>query len=168
MEVSRFTDGPTRCEVWRLPDAGWDHWAATVDRFLAHAIRGSIAAEYAGEPIEWLEVNHWPSSGRLIVFPSSNGPHGDRGERVCFELASAHLEAASRWISCSDLESDQELAWAELAERIWRRIGECLVGGMAARELAAARQEHRLRVAAYDYNPGEGPWRLTESGAFAA
>ena len=23
MEVIRFTDGPTRCEVWELPDAGW-------------------------------------------------------------------------------------------------------------------------------------------------
>ena len=34
----------------------------------------------------------------LIVFPSQDGPHGDRGERVCYELSSEHLETASRKI----------------------------------------------------------------------
>jgi hypothetical protein len=167
MEVITFDDGPTRCEVWKLPDGGWDDWAATVDRFLAHAIRG-IAAEYAGGTVEWLELNQWPISGRLIVFPSQDGPGGDRGERVSFELASDHLEAASERIGDTVPEPKQEAAWEALARRVWRRIGECLRDGDAAVELAAARRSFRLRVAGYDYDPGEGPPRLTESGAYLA
>src|SRR5262245_44712841 len=139
MEVIQFTDGPTRYEVWELPDAGWDDWAGVVDRFLAHAIQG-IAAEYTNAQAEWLEVNHWQDSGRLIVFPSQDGPHGDRGERVCFELSSKHLEAASRHISKAIQGREQEAAWEVLAERVWRRVGECLVRGEAAAELTAARR----------------------------
>ncbi len=165
MEVIRFTDGPTRYETWELPDAGWDDWAAIADRFLAHAVR-AIATDCPAGAAEWLEVNHWPYSGRLIVFPSRDGPHGDRGEPVCFELSSAHLEAASRRIGASVPDADQDAAWAVLAERVWRRVSECFAGA-AGRELAAGRVLHRLRVAGYDYQPGEGPWRLTEAGAFA-
>ena len=53
MKVSHFTDGPTHCEVWQLPDTGWDDWSEILDRFLAHAIR-RIAHEYADERVEWL------------------------------------------------------------------------------------------------------------------
>ena len=166
MEVTKFIDGPTRYEVWKVPDAGWGHWAETVDRFLAYAIQG-IVAEYAGEPIEWLEVNHWQISGRLIVFPSHDGPGGNRGGRICFELSSAHLEAASRRVSDFVPEAEQDGAWAVLAERVWRRVGECLISGAAAADLVAARRSHHLRMAGYNYTPGEFPPRLTESGAFA-
>ena len=167
MEVIRFTDGPTLHEVWELPDAGWDDWATTVDQFLAHAIR-AIVAEYTGEPVEWLEVNHWQVSGRLLVWPSQEGPHGDRGERVCFELAGMHLETASRVISESAPDAEKDAAWAALADRVWRRVGECFTSGGARRELAVARRSHRLRVAAYDYNPGEGPFRLSQDGVYGA
>jgi hypothetical protein len=107
VEVVRFTDGPTRHEIWELPDAGWKDWCTVADRFLAHAIRG-IATEYASEPVEWLEINHWPYSGRLIVFPSGDGPHGDRGERVCFELAGEHLLSEFRRINAEASEADRE------------------------------------------------------------
>ena len=167
VEVIRFLDGPTRHEVWKLPDGGWDGWSVTVDPFLAHAIQG-IVAECAGSSAEWLEINHWQNSGRLIVFPSDAGPDGDRGERVCFELSSKHLESASRRIGEVLPRPKQEKAWAALSERVWQRVGECLVGGAAAEELATARQTIRLRIAAYDYQPGEGPWRLTEAGVFVA
>src|SRR5262245_17771701 len=107
VEVIRFIDGSTRHEVWELPDSGWDDWAAAADRFLAHAIRG-IAAEYAAELVEWLEINHWPYSGRLIVFPSQDGPHGDREERVCFELASEHLLSMFRRVNTEAAVADHE------------------------------------------------------------
>jgi hypothetical protein len=167
VEVIRFTDGHTRHEVWELPDSGWDDWAATADRFLARAIRG-IASEYAGEQVEWLEVNHWPYSGRLIVFPSQDGPHGDRGERVCFELASEHLLTVFRQVKDAAPEADREWVWVELSRRVWVRTSECLLSGAAGRELTAARQLHRLRVAGYDYRPGDGLYWLTEDGAFRA
>jgi hypothetical protein len=166
VDVVRFTDDGTSHETWELPDAGWDDWAAQVDRFLAHSIR-SIVGEYAGDCIEWLEINYWQNSGRLIVFPSKDGPLGDRGERVCFELSSEHLVSESRWVSESVKEIEQDGAWEGLASRVWHRIGECLVRGEAAHQLATAREFHGMRVAGYDYNPGEGPLRLAESGAFA-
>jgi hypothetical protein len=164
VKVIRFTDGPTRNEVWELPDAGWDEWAAVADEFLAHAIRG-ISAEYSREPVEWLEINHWPYSGRLIVFPSQEGPHGDRGERICFELASEHLLTVFRRVTSEVPETDRELVWVDLSRRVWVRVSECLLSGAAGRELATARRSHRLRVAGYDYQPGEGLWRVTEDGA---
>jgi hypothetical protein len=163
MDIVRFTDGPTRYETWKLPDAGWDDWASTVDQFLAHAIQG-ITAEYAGLPVEWLEANYWQISGRLIVFPSQDGPYGDRVERVCFELASEHLEVESRRVADSIPDAEQDEAWEALAVAVWGRVGECLTAGDSARELSAARRTHKLRVAGYDYNPGEGPFRLAESG----
>jgi hypothetical protein len=167
VEVVQFTDGTTRCEVWELPETGWDNWATIVDRFLAHAIRG-IAAEYADESVTWLEVNHWPYSGRLIVFPSQDGPHGDRKERVCFELASEHLLSVFRRVNAEAAEADREWVWIDLSRQVWSRVSKCLLGGKAALELAAARRSHRLRVAGYDYQPGEGLWWLTEDGAFRA
>jgi hypothetical protein len=163
MDIVRFTDGLTRCETWKLSDTGWDDWASTVDRFLAHAIRG-ITAEYTGSPVEWLEINFWQDSGRLIVFPSQEGPSGDRVERVCFELASEHLEVESRRVGNSIPEDEQDEAWEALNVAVWRRVGECLTAGDSSSELSAGRRSHRLRVAGYDYNPGEGSFRLTESG----
>jgi hypothetical protein len=163
LQVVRFTDNGTRYETWELPDAGWADWAAHIDLLMAHAIR-EIAAEYIGEPVEWLEVNYWQETGRLIVFPSQDGPHGDRAERVCFELSSEHLEAESRRVSQSVPEAEQEGAWEALAARVWHLVSACLTTGEAARELAAARRSHALRVAGYDYNPGEGPFRLAEGG----
>jgi hypothetical protein len=149
VEIVRFTDGNTRHEVWQLAGTAWDDWAACVDRFLAHAI-GAIVAAYPGEPVEWLEINHWPHSGRLIVFPSQNGPDGNRDERVCFELSSAHLELAAQ----RDGHSHQ----------VWTRVSACLLHGAAGQALTAAQRSHRLRVAGYDYNPGEGLWWLEEDG----
>lgn len=165
MEVIRFIESATRHEIWELADAGWEDWTIVTDRFLAHAIQG-ITAEYPSDPVEWLEVNHWPISGRLIVFPSDEGPYGDRHERVCFELSSEHLATASRRISKSVSEANQDVAWATLAARVWCRIGECFVGGAAGKELADARRTHQLRIVAYDYQPGEGEFRLTEDGAY--
>lgn len=166
VEVVRFTDGPTRHEVWELADRGWDDWAAVVDRFLAHAIRG-IAAEYAGEPVEWLEINQWPYTGRLLVFPSQDGPHGDRQERVCFELAGEHILSEFRRVKTEAAEADLEWVWTDLSRRVWRHVSACLLSGAASKELSTARQCHRLKVAGYDYQPGEGLWWLTEDGEFS-
>jgi hypothetical protein len=161
VKVMQFTDGPTRNEVWELPDTGWNHWSAVADEFLAYSIAG-IATEYATEPVEWLEINLWPHSGRLIVFPSHDGPEGDRGERVCFELASEHLLSLFQLVDASSPQADQ--AWADLSRHVWGRVSQCLTEGAAARELKVARRTHRLRIAGYDYQPGEGLWWLTEDG----
>lgn len=124
-------------------------------------------AAYPGDSVGWFEVNHWPSSGRLIAFRSEGGPYGERGEKVCFELSSAHLALASRHIGVTGSAAEQERAWGDLSGRAWRRVGECLTAGAAA-ELAVARQTLTLRVAGYDFTPGESPWRLTGAGECAA
>lgn len=164
MQVVKFQDGPTRCETWELPDGGWDDFVAVVDRFLAFAIAG-IAAEYGGEAVKWLEVNGWPTSGRLMVFPSHEGPFGNRGERVCFELSSKHLEAACSRIGEALPTSDRDAAWTALGRRVWGRVSECLASGAASQELARARRIHKLRIAGYDYEPGEKLFWLTQEGA---
>jgi hypothetical protein len=167
VKVIQFTDGPTRNEVWELPDASWDDWAAVADEFLVHSING-IAAEYARASVKWLEINHWPHSGRLIVFPSQDGPSGDRNERVCFELVSEHLLTLFQRVKTEVPEADYEAAWTNLSRCVWLRVSDCLTGGAAARTLATARQSHPLRVAGYDYQPGEGLLWLTEDGALRA
>src|SRR5262245_7167289 len=91
MQIIEFQDGPCRHVAWELPDSGWDDVARQLDPFLANAIQ-AINSEYADEPVEWLVINHWPDTGRLIVFPSQDGPNGNRGERICFQLFSIYLE----------------------------------------------------------------------------
>lgn len=103
---------------------------------------------------------------RLLVFPSQEGPHGDRGERVCFELAGEHILCVFRQVAAEAAETDRECAWIDLSRRVWRWISACLQTGDAGRAFAAARRTHRFRVAGYDYQPGEGLWWLTEDGAF--
>jgi hypothetical protein len=166
VNVIRFSDGPTQCEVWELPDAGWDDWASQADVFLAYAIQGMSAA-YLRESIEWLEVNYWPDTARLIVFPSSD-PYGDRGERVCFQLCSSHLQTAFDAAALLRSEAEQDAAWDALCRGVWSRVSECLLVGEASRELKAARAAHRMRVAGYDYCPGEGLCWLGEDGSLIA
>ena len=74
MQVVEYQDGRCHCIVWELPDNGWEDVARQFDSFLAHAI-AAIAAGYAADPVEWLEINRWPDSGRLMVFPSQDGPN---------------------------------------------------------------------------------------------
>jgi hypothetical protein len=164
VQVVKFTDGLTRHETWELPDNGWDDWATVTDRFLGHAIAG-IAAEYVGDSVEWLEINGWPISGRLIVFPSQDGPFGNRGERVCFELSSKHLEAAFCRIGEVVPDADRDAAWTTLSRNIWNRVSECLISGKASQEFAIARQSHRLLIAGFDYEAGEKLCWLKKDGA---
>ena len=63
MQVIEQQDQGCRLVYWELPDHGWEDVARRIDPFLARAIH-RIAAEYVGEPVPWLEVNHWPCSGR--------------------------------------------------------------------------------------------------------
>jgi hypothetical protein len=164
VQVVKFTDGPTHYETWELPDNGWHDWEMVVDRFLGHAI-AAIAEEYVSDSVEWLEINGWPISGRLIVFPSQDGPFGNRGERVCFELSSKHLEVACLRIGEVVPEVEQDAAWADLSRRVWQRVSECLVSGVASQEFAFARQSHRLLIAGFDYEAGEKLCWLTRDGS---
>lgn len=165
--VTRSRHGPTRLECWELPDAGWADWAATVDRFLAHALRG-IAATCSGGQAAWLEVFADTNSGRLIVFPSRDGVGWDRGEPVRFELESRHLDEAWGRLIRELPPAGQDAGLEELDRRAWARVGECLTAGEASRELAAARRSLRLLVSGYDGDPEVGRVRLSEAGEFVA
>jgi hypothetical protein len=161
MEISEFQDGGTRCFCWKLPHGGWDDLARKLDEYLTSAI-GTIIAAYADKPIAWLELNYWPDSGRLIVFPSEDGPFGDRGERVCFQFFSDYMQNEFDRICQLPDENQQDIGWEELATKIWNRVGECLTAGQAHIALSSARATHAMRVAAFDYCAGEGLFRLEE------
>lgn len=145
----------------RLPDRGWDDVCAQIDTFLADAIR-AIAAEYANEPVEWLEINRWPSSGRLIVFPSQQGPDGDRKERICCQLNSDYLENEWTRIGDSSEDGEEDAAWETLGSQVWDRVESCLRSGNAAHALEDARRFHPFRLATYDYDFGEGLFYLPD------
>src|SRR5947209_3799910 len=91
MEITEFQDGNVRCPCWCFPDEGWDELCRKLDDFLCEAIL-AVSAAYQVKPAAWLEVNHWPDSGRLIVYPSDNGPFGGRNETICFQLFSDFLQ----------------------------------------------------------------------------
>jgi hypothetical protein len=109
-----------------------------------------------GDAVEWLEINHWPNSGRLMVFPSQDGPFGNREERLYFELSSEHLEKENRRVGDSLPDGKRDEAWEALNRKVWEQVGNALRIGEASRQLAEAHKEHRFRLAAYDYDFGEG------------
>jgi hypothetical protein len=152
---------------WDLPDQGWKDVARRIDPFLASAIR-AIAAEYAADPVQWLVINHWADSGRLLVYPAQDGPNGDRGERIFFDFNSDYLENRHSYITEALTGLELQRAWKELAGVVWWRVSDCLRHGKASRQLAEARKVHRLRLAAFDYGFGEGLFYLTELDEEAA
>src|SRR5262249_22614701 len=153
---AEFADGDCRCVSWLVPDAGREDAIRHIDPFLSAAIRG-IAAAHDGEPVEWLELNHWPSSGRLMVYPSRHGPFGGRTARSYFQLCSDYFEGEWRRIGSSSVVDElKDRSLGELSDRLWRAVGESLRRGAAWKALAEARRIHPCRLAAFDYEPGEG------------
>ncbi len=142
---------------WKVPDRGWDDVDRQIDLFLSQAIQ-AIALEYADEPVEWLEINRWPDSARLIVYPSRN-LKGDRDERICCQMFSDHLQAEWERGAKPGPDSENE-TFERLDEKVWQSVMRSLENGAAAKALAQARSVHRLRVAAYNYDFHEGLFRL--------
>lgn len=167
MQIIEYQDGHCRCINWELPDTGWENVANFIDLFMDQALC-TILAEYREERVEWLEINHWPISGRLMVFPSQDGPGGNREERLYFELYSQHLQHEFNRISDSLPEEERDRALKELCLKVWQRIGDSLRNGQASQQWTEARKVHRLRLAALDHNFGEGPIRLSELDELAA
>jgi hypothetical protein len=161
MQITEDQNEWCRSVYWDLPDQGWEDLVRHIDPFLASAIQ-TVTAEYAKDPVEWLEINHWPDSGAIIVFPAHDGPYGNRGERICFTLSSNYLE--NEFLRIGEITSvhQQEAAWKELGEKVWGRIGDCLRHGQASRELAEARKVHPFRLAAFDFDFPEGLFHLTD------
>lgn len=158
MEIIEFPVGSGRCICWCLPNRGWDDFSRTLDDYLAQCFR-SIAAAYPDKPVAWVVLNYWPDSGRLIVFPSDLGAFGDRNERVCFQLCSDHLEMEFDR-TCELADEQAELEWDELEKKMWNCVDECLKSGNAQHVLSFTRFSHPMRLAAFDYDPGEGLFQL--------
>ena len=162
MDVSEFHDDGVRCIGWSLPNSGWDDLSATICQFLTDALTG-ILQECSGEQLNWIEMNYWPDSGRLMVFPSQSGPLGDRDEPIFFQLCSGYLtEEWNRIAAIVDQPEQQERQWEKLATRLWDRVSVCLSTGDAGETLKLAREKQTIKLAAYHYNPGEGIFRLPE------
>jgi hypothetical protein len=156
MEITQFQDGGVRCPCWQLPNLGWEDLSDKLDDYLFECFR-SIAAAYPDKPVEWVELNYWPDTGRLIVY-SSDDPF-DRTERVCFQLFSDYLQQEFDRI-CEMPDEQRQAEWDALGQKLWDRIGECLTNGQAHRTLLSARVAHPMKIAAFDYTPGEGLFHL--------
>lgn len=161
MQVFEQQEGGCRRVYWKLPDQGWEDVAGQIDPYLASAIQG-IAKEYAPDPVEWLVINHWPDSGRLLVYPAQDGPYGNRGERIYFEISSGYLRNEFARISDLPTDNDVQRELKTLEDTVWGRVGECLRQGQASRRLAEARKIHRFYLAIFNYCFPEGLLRLTE------
>src|SRR4029077_13928736 len=113
MQVTENQDGRCRRVYWDLPDQGWEDLARQLDPFLAISIQ-AIATEYADDCVEWLVINRWPDSGRVLVYPAQDGPNGNRGEKIFFDLSSAYLE--NEFSRIGELVSGHErsLGWTEV------------------------------------------------------
>jgi len=160
MEITEFQDGQVRCPCWRLPNRGWDDLSQRLDDYLAECFR-SIVAAYTDKVVAWVELNYWPDTGRLIVFPSDDGPFGDRNERVCFQLFSDHLQQEFDRI-CELPDEQRQDKWDRLGQKLWNRVGDSLREGKAQHALASARLSHPMKLAAFDYTAGEGLFHLPE------
>jgi hypothetical protein len=136
MEITEFNDGNTKCPCWRLANSGWADLSDKLDDYLSECIR-SIAAAYPDKAVEWVELNYWPDTGRLIVYPSDS-PFGDRTERVCFQLFSDYLQEEFDQI-CEIPDEQNEAEWDALGQKLWDRVGECVTNGEANRALLSAR-----------------------------
>lgn len=151
---------PRSCDdsCWNLADYGWAHLTQQLDEFLSTAI-ARVEAVYDKFPANWLELNCWPDSGRLIVYPSTEGPFGERDEKVFLQLFSDYLRSEFDRIGSLDRDQ-QDQEWDALGERFWGAIEACLTTGKARAALSAARRSSPLRIAAFDYEPGEGLFHL--------
>ncbi len=146
---------------WKLADRGWDDLRDRLDEFLSTAVT-RIASVYGKEPAKWLELNYWPDSGRFIAYPSSDGPFGDCDERVFVQLFSDLLEAEWQRSAKSGIADEENDEFNALSQRLWNSIGESLATGKASEALIVARALHPLQVAAFNYEPGEGLFYLTD------
>jgi hypothetical protein len=160
MEITEFQDSGTRCPCWRLPNRGWDDFAENLDGYLADCFR-LIAAACPDKPVAWVELNYWPDTGRLIVYPSDEGPFGDRNERVRFQLFSDHLQQEFERI-CELPDEHKQVEWDALGQKLWDRVGECLRNGKAQHALSSARLSHPMKLATFDYAAGEGLFHLPD------
>jgi hypothetical protein len=160
MEITEFHDGGTKCPCWRLPNLGWDDVSDKLDTYLSECFR-TIAAAYTDKPVAWIELNYWPDTGRFIVFPSDDGPFGDRNEKVCFQLFSDYLQQEFDRI-CELPDEQRQAEWDALGQKLWNRVGDCLKDGEAQAALSSARLSHPMKIAAFDYDAGEGLFHLPD------
>jgi hypothetical protein len=159
MEITEFQDGRKRCPCWELPNLGWEDLSTKLDAYLSEAI-AAIADAYTDLPAAWIQLNYWADSGRLIVYPSDDGPFGNRTERVCFQLFSDYLQHEFDRV-CELPGPKRQVEWNALGNKLWSRVGECLKNGRARRALSIARASHPMKLAAFDYDAGEGLFHLS-------
>jgi hypothetical protein len=163
MEVSEYQDGTCRCIVWRTKDEGWIDVGEWIDAMLAAAIE-QIGETGDAVAAEFLEISFWPDRGLLMVFPNSADQRGERGDMVCFELASQFLKAEFDRVSALPEDSAQLKELQGIDRSLWIAVSSALRSGRASEKLAAARQTLPLKIVGYNYNLGENLIWLERDG----
>lgn len=155
-----------RLVYWDIPNEGSPPLFSVIDDFLEAAI-SVIPLAHCDASAQWLELSFWPSSGRIIVYATDDGPFGDRdGERVNYSLNSSFIE--DEFMSFEfDVDSDPsgkafEAKCNQMLEPVYSRVRESLTSGKAAKALEEARKKHPLKLAIYEYDPREGLFPLKD------
>jgi hypothetical protein len=150
-EIREWVKNQHRLVQWSAPVDSWPELEPIVDPFLAASVE-AIAAAYPTEPVPWMVLRYDPLAGMLSVVPAPEPSWVEGGERVELTLSSLFLEMeAERTYNASS-----DGSFDPLCHRIWDLVRWSLRKGEASNKLAAARQVHPLRIAAFNSPSGCG------------
>jgi hypothetical protein len=151
-EIREWIKGDDRLVQWSATLAdSWQELEPIVDPFVAASIE-AIAAAYPTEPVPWMVLRYDPLAGMLSVVPAPEPSWVDGGERVELTLGSLFLEMEAE----RTYNESSDGSYEPLYDRVWQIVGKSLREGEASRKLAAARQVHPLRIAAFNAPSGCG------------
>jgi hypothetical protein len=151
-EIREWVERNHRLVQWSatLVDS-WQELEPIIDPFVAASIE-AIAAAYPTEPVPWMVVRYNPLTGMLSVVPTPEPSWVEGGERVELTLSSLFLEMQAE----RTYNESSDGSYDPLYDRVWEIVRRSLREGEASNELAAARQLHPLRIAAFNSPSGCG------------
>jgi hypothetical protein len=150
-EIREWVESNYRLVQWSALVDSWQELEPIVAQFVAASIE-AIAAAYPAEPVPWMVLRYNPLTGMLSAVPAPEPSWVEGGERVELTLSSLFLEMEAERTYNESCEGSYD----PLYDRVWQKVGKSLREGEASSKLAAARQMHPLRIAAFNSPSGCG------------
>ena len=150
-EIREWVESNYRLVQWSALVDSWQELEPIVDRFVAASLE-AIAAAYPAEPVPWMVLRYDPLTGMLSVVPAPEPSWVEGGERVELTLSSLFLEMVAE----RTYNESPDGSYDTLYHRVWEIVRKSLREGEASSKLAAARQVHPLRIAAFNSPSGCG------------
>jgi len=149
-EIREWVKSNNRLVQWSatLVDS-WQVLQPVVEKFVAASVE-TIAAAYPTEPVQWMVLRFNPLTGTLSAVPAPEPSWIEGGERVELTLSSLFLEMEAE----RTYNESSDGSYDPLYRRVWQIAGNSLRHGEASSKLAAARQMHPFRIAAFNSPTG--------------